>query len=62
MATESFTSSSANIFKQSFIFGIYIIMLIIGTQRLSDYKVIKMMKDYDPSVKINHNLTILIES
>ena len=37
-------------------------MLIIGTQRLSDYKVIKMMKDYDPSVKINHNLTILIES
>ena len=37
-------------------------MLIIGTQHLSDYKVIKMMKDYDPSVKINHNLTILIES
>ena len=31
-------------------------MLIIGTQRLSDYKVIKMMKDYDQSVKINHNL------
>ena len=54
MSIKSFTSSSVKIFKQSSIFGLYNIMLILGTKLLSE--VITMMKNYDQSVEINHNL------
>ena len=47
---KTFTSSSAKIFQYLSIFGISNIMHIART------KVILMMKNYNESVKMNHNL------
>ena len=56
MATKSFTSSSVKIFKESPIFRNYNIF-ILGT-KCCHIKVIRMMKNPDQSVEINHNLNL----
>ena len=49
MASNSFTSSSVNIFKQSSIFG---------KKMFYQIKVMVMIKNYDQSVEINHIIQI----
>ena len=49
MASNSFTSSSVKIFKQSSIFG---------KKMFYQIKVMVMMKNYDQSVEINHIIQI----
>ena len=56
MTTKTFTLLSVNIFKQASIFAMCNMVLIIGTKYSYQIKVITtMMKNYNESVKINHN-------